>query len=90
MSQSGDIWIHHPLPYIIVARVVVSDDMAPESHVVSVVAYSALEAMFQATMRLGGSGIGDAKVKIESIEPDLVAFASMNVAATSDNVNTGA
>ena len=87
-STSGDMWVHQPLPYIIVARVVVSEDMASEQHIIRTIAYSALEAMFQVTIQFGGAGVDDAKVKIEHIEPDLAAFASMIVAATRDNVHT--
>ena len=84
----GDIWIHHPLPYIVYARVIVSEDMASEAHAVRLLAYSSLEAMFQASMQLGASGIDDASVKVERVEPDITAFASMIVAATRDNVHT--
>lgn len=76
-KEPSNVLVHMPLPYLVTARVVVSEDAAPERHVVKLNAYGVLEAVLQASYQLGGSGFEDSKVKIESIEPDIPAFAKM-------------
>jgi len=74
-SEPGTVFTHLPLPYIVHARVVVSEDAPAETTTVSVMAYSMFEAIFQVTQQLGGQpGLDDARVKIDKVEPDLPAY----------------
>lgn len=75
-SDKTDILTHAPLPYIVKARVVVSEDAPAESREVRLFAYSVLEAMMQASQELGG-GFDDARVKVERIEPDVEGYLQM-------------
>ena len=71
-NEPGTMFTHLPLPYVVTARVIVSDDAPPAEHVIHLTAYSMFEAMFQASISLGGTGgLEDAKVKVEKIEPDV-------------------
>jgi len=71
-KKDSNMWMHHPLPYVIRARVMVSDDTPQEQHMLhKIYAYSIIEAMFQACILLGGTGMEDAKIKIDAIGPDL-------------------
>lgn len=74
--NGGDFMMHAPLPYLVTARVVLSDDAPPETRTISVIAYSLMEAMLQATQQLG-TGFDDARVKVERIEPDIAAYSIM-------------
>lgn len=75
-SSNGDAFMHQPLPYLVTARVVVSDDAVPERQTVKVTAYSVFEAMLQVTMQIG-SGFADERVTIEKIEPDIEGYVVM-------------
>lgn len=71
-KKDSNMWVHHPLPYVIRARVMVNDDTPQEQRELRpVYAYSIIEAMFQACILLGGTGMEDAKIKIDYIGPDL-------------------
>lgn len=73
--MSAESFSHQPLPYVVTARVVVSDDLPPEQHEIRLWAYSIFEAMLQASIQLGGrAGLEDGKVKVERIAPDVDAF----------------
>ena len=76
-KPDDSIFIHAPLPYIVTARVIVSEDLPPERHEVRLVAYSILEAIMQASIQLGGDGLEDSHVKVELIAPDLDRYMAM-------------
>lgn len=81
-KPSNDLIIHTPLPYVVTARVVVHEDLPPERHELHVTAYSIFEALLQASIQLGGTGIEDARVKVERIEPDMEAYVAMRQTST--------
>ena len=73
----SDFMTHPPLPYVVVLREIPmgSDDAVPVLHQQHVMAYSVLEALLQANIVSGASGLDDSRFKVETIEPDLPAYA---------------
>ena len=75
-----DAWTHDPFPYIVRLRITLDDDAAPETVERQVTAYSVFEAVVQAVMEAtGGSAFDDSKIQVESISPDLPAYAQLLV-----------
>lgn len=74
-KSAADMWTHAPLPYVARIRVSRGDDEAPLLDEVRFDAYSIFEAMVQASMAGGGAysptGLGDSKVTIEHLAPDV-------------------
>ena len=73
----NDMMTHEPLPYLVRVRQVTDEDSPPVVSEHTITAYSLLEAMLQATINAGGSGLDDSKIKVESVEPDLAAWAKL-------------
>lgn len=70
--------VHPPLPYMARVRVVADDDSVPQVREVHVVAYSVIEAAMQAITEVGGTSVlSDEKYRVESIGPDLAAYARL-------------
>jgi hypothetical protein len=72
--MSDDSFTHEPLPYVITLRSTLDDDAPPTVREFKVTAYSLFEAVIQATVEAGGSGLADEKHKAERIAPDLDAY----------------
>lgn len=73
-SKPNDVFIHRPLPYIVVLRGAVSDDHPPSRIERRVVAYSVFEAMMQALLEAAGVAPDSTKWQVDSIGPDLPAY----------------
>lgn len=74
-KQPVNIWLHEPVPYIVRVRVVVDPDRPPEVVVQRLVAYSVIEAVYQAiVMTTGLVDIEAHKIHVEDIRPDLPAY----------------
>ena len=73
-TNQGDMFVHHPLPYIVKLHVSLGDDTVPHERTWEGYAYSILEAVFQATTSVGGSGFGDERIKVVDMAPDLLAY----------------
>lgn len=85
-KDSGGMFTHAPLPYIVRIRVVVDDDATPESREFKLTAYSVLEAMMQALYQAGGTAIDGVNYKVEDIRPDIAEYYRMIATATADAV----
>lgn len=78
MSRPDDLMVHMPLPYVVRLRVAHSDDAKPETVTERVVAYSILDAMMQASLRVRGmSGLAEGQAVVEDITPDTEAWLAM-------------
>lgn len=74
MTEKHDEWTHEPLPYRVVLRAALKSDDAPTRFEKRVVAYSVVEAIFQALIETTGNAPGDAKYDVEVVEPDMMAY----------------
>lgn len=71
------LFVHEPLPYVATVKIVSDEDAPPETREIKTTAYSIFEAMIQASMECGSSGLEDQKIKVTAIAPDLAAYAEM-------------
>lgn len=76
-SEPSDMFTHMPLPYIVRLRQTSDDDAAPIRCELKLNAYSVMEAVVQATLQVGGTGVNEGKVQVEEVMPDTEAYAEV-------------
>ncbi len=77
-DQPKDSFTHHaPMPYTVVLRGTLGDDLPPTESVHKLVAYSVYEALLQAMMEASGSSPESCTYKVVSIGPDIGGYVKL-------------
>lgn len=79
-AAPSNMFVHEPLPYTVRLREMLSEDSIPSTREFNIVAYSVFEAWIQAVAEAGGTGIEDAKYKLEHIGPNVPHYVAMTTA----------